>query len=178
MDDIVKQAMAKWPNVPDCFGWLGLDRRGQWWMRDDKAQAMGAFQSGHAGARGSLLRHEKLVDFIRRNYEADARGRWFFQNGPQRVFIELEITPHIWRIGSDFDVTSHTGQRACVNKCLVDEEGRVYLHTHLGIGLVHTQDVLLAAQALEASLWTLEQAVASEMPAHYGYVLSPQAEQT
>lgn len=28
MDDIVKQAMVKWPNVPDCYGWLGLDARG------------------------------------------------------------------------------------------------------------------------------------------------------
>ena len=25
MDEIVKQAMAKWPNVPHCYGWLGLD---------------------------------------------------------------------------------------------------------------------------------------------------------
>ncbi|MFZ9138137.1 MAG: DUF2946 family protein, partial [Hylemonella sp.] len=24
MDDIVRQAMAKWPNVPACYGWLGL----------------------------------------------------------------------------------------------------------------------------------------------------------
>ena len=34
MDDIVKQAMAKWPNVPACWGWLGLDARGNWWLRD------------------------------------------------------------------------------------------------------------------------------------------------
>lgn len=37
MDDIVKQALAKWPNVPDCYGWLGLDARGRWFMRDDAA---------------------------------------------------------------------------------------------------------------------------------------------
>ena len=42
MDDIVKQAMAKWPNVPHCYGWLGLDARGNWYMRDDSAQAAGA----------------------------------------------------------------------------------------------------------------------------------------
>ena len=34
MDEIVKKAMAKWPNVPACSGWLGLDARGQWYMRD------------------------------------------------------------------------------------------------------------------------------------------------
>ena len=41
MDDIVKQALAKWPNVPHCTGWLMLDRRGNWRMRDDAAQASG-----------------------------------------------------------------------------------------------------------------------------------------
>ena len=49
MDDIVKQALAKWPNVPDCYGWLGLDARGNWYMRDDAAQAAGPF-GGVAGA--------------------------------------------------------------------------------------------------------------------------------
>jgi hypothetical protein len=34
--------MAKWPQVPACFGWLGLDDRGDWYMRDDKVQAQGA----------------------------------------------------------------------------------------------------------------------------------------
>ncbi|MEG1326098.1 MAG: DUF2946 family protein, partial [Janthinobacterium sp.] len=34
MDDLVKQALAKWPNVPHCYGWLGLDARGHWRMRD------------------------------------------------------------------------------------------------------------------------------------------------
>ncbi|RZI94255.1 MAG: DUF2946 family protein, partial [Rubrivivax sp.] len=105
MDDIVKAAMAKWPNVPNCFGWLGLDARGQWYMRDDRVQAAGTFQQ----ARGSLLRHEKLVDFIHRNYAADERGQWYFQNGPQRVYVELEITPWIWRLQPDGGVLGHTG---------------------------------------------------------------------
>ena len=43
MDDIVKQALAKWPNVPHCYGWLGLDARGNWYMRDDRTQAAGPF---------------------------------------------------------------------------------------------------------------------------------------
>src|SRR3990167_6791426 len=90
MDDIVKQAMAKWPNVPDCYGWLGLDARGDWYMRDDRVQVLGAFTSGVAGAKGSRLLHDKLIAFIQRNYQADEQGRWFFQNGPQRVYVELE----------------------------------------------------------------------------------------
>ena len=85
MDDIVKQALAKWPNVPDCYGWLGLDARGRWFMRDDAAQAAGDFPQ----SRGSWLRHEKLIDFIGRNYESDGERRWIFQNGPKRMYVEL-----------------------------------------------------------------------------------------
>jgi hypothetical protein len=33
------------------------------------------------------------VNFIQRNYDHDAQGQWFFQNGPQRVYVELEATP-------------------------------------------------------------------------------------
>ena len=105
MDDIVKQALAKWPNVPDCYGWLGLDARGRWYLRDDATQAQGPFPQ----VKGSLLEHEKLIEFIERNYEPDAQGQWFFQNGPQRVYVELEATPFIWRIQPDFAVLSHTG---------------------------------------------------------------------
>lgn len=173
MDDIVKQAMAKWPNVPDCFGWLGLDARGNWYMRDDRAQAAGPFAGGAKSAKGSLLRHDKLIDFIQRNYAADAQGRWFFQNGPQRVFVELEATPWIWRIQPDLTVLTHTGQSAQVRQCLMDEEGRVYLLTDLGFGLVHTQDVALAADAVQAGLWTLKEMVAQHMPERFGYVISP-----
>ena len=93
MDDIVKQAMAKWPSVPDCYGWLGLDARGNWYMRDDRAQACGSFASGAPGAKGSMLQHAKLIDFIGRNYATTDAGVWYFQNGPQRVFVELEATP-------------------------------------------------------------------------------------
>ena len=112
MDDIVKQAMAKWPSVPSCHGWLGLDVRGNWYLRDDRAQAAGAFQSGLPGSKGSLLTHEKLMDFIARNYLADAQGQWFFQNGPQRVYVELQATPLIWRVQPDFGVKDHLGRAA------------------------------------------------------------------
>jgi len=33
-----------------------------------------------------------------RNYESDADGQWFFQNGPQRVYVELVYTPWIVRL--------------------------------------------------------------------------------
>jgi hypothetical protein len=174
MDDIVRQAMAKWPNVPDCYGWLGLDARGNWYMRDDRAQAAGAFDSGRPGAKGSLLKHEKLIDFIQRNYAADAQGRWFFQNGPQRVYVELEATPWIWRIGNDGGVRTHGGMEVTAQRCILDELGRVYLLTEAGLGLVHTQDVEQAAQHVESGRWVPQEEPAASLPGRYGYVRSPQ----
>jgi hypothetical protein len=175
MDDIVKQAMAKWPNVPDCYGWLGLDSRGQWFMRDDPVQSLGAFQSGVPGAKGSVLRHEKLIEFIHRNYAADEKGQWFFQNGPQRVFVELELTPFVWRLEDNFVPVAQTGETTQVLKCLVDEVGRVYLTTPLGLGLVHTLDVGHAAEALEQGRWRLESCDSQNLPIQHGFVVSPQA---
>ena len=174
MDDLVRQAMAKWPHVPDCYGWLALDARGQWWMRDDRCQALGAFQSGVAGARGSLLRHDKLIDFIQRNYEADPQGRWYFQNGPQRVFVELDSTPLVWRLDATGRATAHTGACAAVLAALLDEHGHLYLHTPLGLGRVHTQDMHLAADLLERGHWPLEEVMAQDLPQRFGYVRSPQ----
>ena len=173
MDDIVRQAMAKWPNVPDCYGWLGLDTRGNWYMRDDRAQSLGPFAGGVAGAKGSLLQHDKLIAFISRNYLADEQGRWFFQNGPQRVYVELAATPWIWRVQADYTLQTHTGLPTTCTDCITDEHGWLYLNTPLGFGLVHTQDVAQAAEAVEAGLWTVQSAQRSAFAKYYGYVTSP-----
>ena len=176
MDELVKQALAKWPNVPHCYGWLGLDARGNWYMRDDRAQAQGPFQAGGA-AKGSLLKHEKLIDFIGRNYEHDAQGQWFFQNGPQRVYVELELSPWVWRlsqsVAGQVEVASHTGRVAQVQGCLLDELGRVYLPTDLGLGLVHTQDVGWVAEQVEQGHWRPQELLCAQLAARYGYVISP-----
>ncbi len=102
MDDIVKQAMAKWPNVPHCYGWLALDARGNWRMRDEAAQ--------RANAPGDKLTNAALVGFINRNYAQDDKGRWFFQNGPQRVYVNLEATPYIARTDPSQGYVLQTGQ--------------------------------------------------------------------
>jgi hypothetical protein len=175
MDEIVRQAMARWPHVPECFGWLGLDMRGHWYLRDEAAQACGAFASGRPGARGDRLQHEGLIAFIGRNYEVDERGRWFFQNGPQRVFVELEFTPWIWRLGDDGKVQSHTGRPARVDRVWVDELGHVLLQTDLGLGLVHSQDMHAVAERIERGDWTPLTIESGTLAARFGYVPSPQA---
>lgn len=174
MDDIVKQALVKWPNVPDCYGWLGLDARGRWYLRDDAVQAAGPFQQ----SRGALLQHEKLIEFIQRNYEPDVQGQWYFQNGPQRVYVELECTPWVWRIEPDLSLVAHTGAKAIALDCLHDEYGRVYLSSAIGVGLVHTLDMEAVADAVEKGIWSPQAVQSDELPWRYGFVLSPKLHST
>lgn len=88
MDDIVKQALAKWPNVPDCYGWLGLDARGTGICATTPCRRRARFRS-----KGTLLQHDKLLAFIARNYEHDDQGNGSFRTAHQRVYVELEATP-------------------------------------------------------------------------------------
>ena len=173
MDDIVQQAMAKWPNVPDCYGWLALDARGNWHLRDDRAQAAGAFDSGVPGSKGTLLAHDKLIEFIGRNYSCDAIGRWYFQNGPQRVFVELQLAPLVWRVQPDLSVKDHIGRSAYAQCSWLDEYGHLYVSSEIGFGLVHTQDMMLAANAVEVGLWLPREIQSQELPAKFGFVKSP-----
>jgi hypothetical protein len=173
MDPIVEAALRKWPDVPHCYGWLALDARGDWYMRDERIQAAGAFPL----VKGSLIRHDKLLGFIHRNYQLDERGAAFFQNGPQRVYVELEATPWIWRLHSTAGavaVHAHTGQAAHVRSSWVDEAGRLYLLTDLGFGIVHSMDMLTAADAIEAGAWQPQPCRADDLPQRFGFQRQPQ----
>ena len=171
MDEIVEAALRKWPNVPHCYGWLALDARGNWFMRDDRIQAAGPFPQ----VKGSRIEHAKLLGFIERNYAHDARGAWFFQNGPQRVYVELEAAPWVWRVqdAPGWPLQSHTGLAAQMQHCWLDEQGRLFASTELGHGIVHTMDMGLAAQAVEAGTWLPQPMNAADMPQRFGFVLHP-----
>ena len=126
MDENVIRSLIKWPNVPDCFGWLALDRRGQWRMRDEYVQA------NHLP--GSVIEHVALNDFISRNYACDKLGRYFFQNGPQRVFITLDATPWIARISpanSSLQFLTQCDSLIHPQGALSDELGNIYITGHL-----------------------------------------------
>ena len=122
MDEQVLRSLVKWPNVPECFGWLALDRRGQWRMRDEFAQ------QNHLS--GQVIVHRALSEFISRNYACDQAGNYFFQNGPQRVFVTVDCTPWIVRItpaqqGSQFLTQCHTPFEP--SAAFSDEQGNIYI---------------------------------------------------
>lgn len=187
MDAIVEAALRKWPHVPHCYGWLALDARGHWYMRDERIQAAGPFPR----IKGSRIEHDKLLGFIHRNYALDPRGAAYFQNGPQRVYVELEAAPWVWRLqafapaaaaaggdapGADperIKVSAHCGQEAHVQDVWLDEDGRLFLACDLGFGIVHSLDMHVAAQAVEAGTWVPQTLDFAQMPARFGYVLQP-----
>ncbi|WP_137174685.1 DUF2946 family protein [Massilia sp. HP4] len=142
MDDIVKQAMAKWPNVPHCYGWLALDARGGWRMRDEAAQ--------RADAAGDRLNNEKLVGFINRNYLHDERGNWYFQNGPQRVYVNLEATPFIARTDPQQGLVLQTGQAlADIERVLLSDAGALVFVAGEVVAQLDDRDVAQVLGLLE-----------------------------
>jgi len=195
MDDIVKQAMAKWPNVPYCYGWLALDARGSWRMRDEAAQ--------RANAPGDKLTNAALVGFIARNYLSDERGCWYFQNGPQRVYINLETTPFIARTDPAQGLVLHTGEPlGAPEEAFMTDTGGIVLRAGRTVAQVDDRDAAQLLQAFEldgrpaadedvmawleggagelALRWqdrciAIGRLTADEVPARFGFVRRPQA---
>ncbi|MEW6370935.1 MAG: DUF2946 family protein [Pseudomonadota bacterium] len=142
MDDIVIQAMAKWPNVPHCYGWLALDARGGWRMRDEAAQ--------QANAPGDRLTNAALVGFINRNYLHDEQGRWYFQNGPQRVYVNLEATPFIARTDPAQGMVVQTGAAVpIIERLYLTEAGEAIVQAGEIVAQVDDRDVAQLFESLE-----------------------------
>jgi len=93
LDDAVLRSIARWPNVPAVYGWLALDRRGNFLIK------------------GERIGNPALREFICRNYAADERGCWYFQNGPQRVFVRLAYTPFVVHFQGDALLDQRGAQR-------------------------------------------------------------------
>ena len=124
-DFLVRQAMAKWPNVPACSGWLRLDARGRWRLQ------------------GELVNHVRIEAFFARNYADDADGRWFVQNGPQRVYVGLDRAPWCLRLSGDgksFVTHTELAVRRLEHLILADT-GDIYLATERGLGLICDRDL-------------------------------------
>lgn len=141
MDEIVKQALAKWPNVPHCYGWLALDARGVWRMRDAQAQ--------QANLPGDKIAHAALLGFINRNYDHDERGCWFFQNGPQRVYLNLEATPFIARSDPQQGFVVQTGAPlGAIDGATLCDNGALILTQGQMVAQVDDRDLAAALDSL------------------------------
>ena len=150
MDDAVARSLARWPNVPAVFGWLELDRRGNWRIK------------------GERIGNAALREFIARNYAGDEQGRWFFQNGPQRVYVSLAYTPFVLHYEGErlFD---HCGAPAEALETWLDDEGSVLIRARQGIGLVDDRDLARYADSGEK----LPRIRRAEVASRFGFVPEP-----
>ena len=160
MDEIVLRAQAKWPGVPDVYGWLSLDRRGRWLLRNPAREIYEPI--GNAALR----------QFIARNYSCDARGCWFFQNGPQRVFARLAYTPLVVRAhGERF--LDQCGRTFEGSGAMLDEEGSVLLFADGRIALLDDRDLAGYAEARGDSIARLPRVESRDVPKRFGFVPDP-----
>lgn len=150
MDEIVARSLAKWPNVPAVYGWLSLDRRGQWRIKGEK------------------IANPALREFIGRNYEADERGRWFFQNGPQRVYVKLDYTPLVVHFEGE-SLVDHRGRAFCADETYLDDGGSVLVAGEGTAAVLDDRDLARFADQAEA----LPPIPASEVPDRYGFIQDP-----
>jgi len=116
--------------VPAVYGWLSLDRRGSWLIKN-------------AAGRFDRIANPAVNEFIGRNYAADAQGRWYFQNGPQRVFVALDYTPWVYRLDDAGEgLLAHTGAAAReLDTVFLDDSGAVLLKSEIGIGVLLDRDL-------------------------------------
>jgi len=150
MDDAVLRSLAKWPNVPDVYGWLSLDRRGNFLIKNEK------------------IGNRALREFICRNYQPDARGCWYFQNGPQRVFVALAYTPLVVRLEGDA-LVDHCGRPFAPGQAFLDEEGSVLIQGNHGLALLDDRDLA----AFEERARRLPRLTRSEAAPRFGFVCIP-----
>ena len=142
MDQSVIDAIARWPNVPAVAGWLSLSSRGEW-----RLHPSGDAQQGGPGVGVS---NTQMLSFFGRNYASEADGRYFFQNGPQRVYVRLDAAPFILHlIPQDGSVRTHNGLTVKkITRWLTDDLGNIYADTDLGPARMDDRDLFLLADLL------------------------------
>jgi len=135
LSDMTKASMRKWPNVPSVYGWLSLDRRGRWLIKNQR------------------VTHKRTNRFLNENYLAAANGDWYVQNGPQKVFVNLEYTPLVFRIDGKDELVSHTGINALrIESIIFDDDGNLLFHTSIGIGVLDDRDIIRLSDSLTDDL--------------------------
>src|SRR5690554_6541585 len=149
MDEQVIAAMARWPDVPAVYGWLSLSEAGLWRLHP-KGDAL-----QHPEAPGEEITSPQILAFMNLNYTSDALGQWYFQNGPQRVYVRLDAAPFVVHTTTDtrsgrLNLRTHTGLDIGEVRALhLDENGRLFADTDRGAALIKGRDLPALLDSLQ-----------------------------
>jgi hypothetical protein len=108
---------------------------------------------GQDAGPGEPITSPRILAFIGRNYQADAAGRWYFQNGPQRVYVRLDAAPWILHTETDarghLRLATHAGQAyGPIDHWWLTPEGLLYTQSRQGGGLIAGRDLPQVLDAL------------------------------
>ena len=96
------------------------------------------------------MNNPALVGFINRNYGHDERGNWYFQNGPQRVYVNLEATPFIARTDPQQGLVLQTGQALTdIERVFLSDAGAVLFQAGDSVAQLDDRDVAQVLSKLE-----------------------------
>jgi hypothetical protein len=129
VDTSTISSLAKWPNVPFCYGWLFLDRKGLFRIRSEYAQ--------NNNLPGEVIKHLGLIDAIKKHICLDDQGQYFYQNGPQRVYLSLAYCPYVVRLlphkEHGWILQNNIDQEIKPTRCFLDEIGNILLECFVSV---------------------------------------------
>ena len=132
LDPRTLAAMSRWPNVPECYGWLHLDRAGQWFLN------------------GEPVRQKALTGHFNNHYLMDECGAWYVQNGPQKAYVNLEAAPFALFVSVGGQLLVHTGHLVHSLECFyMNTDGELYLRTEHGAALASSQALVSLSEGLQ-----------------------------
>jgi hypothetical protein len=119
-------AMLRWPNVPACYGWLSLDRRGRW--RPARRE-----RSPIAGLRALPRPPVRACDQERQPLRPER---------PAARLCRPRVHPLGAAPGATGELETHVGTPVeKIRGAAIDEEGNLLLETADGIALVCDRDL-------------------------------------
>jgi hypothetical protein len=121
-----------------------------------------------AAERFGRIGNAALRDYISRNYAADERGCWYFQNGPQRVYVKLAYTPLVLHFDGDA-LYDHCVCPVHAAATYVDDEGSLLVLGQRGVGLLDDRDLARYADVADG----LPRLARAELEARFGFVSNP-----
>jgi hypothetical protein len=120
-----------------------LTARGDW-----RLHPLGDAQLGGVGEG---ITNPQILGFMGRNYASEPDGKWFFQNGPQRVYVRLDAAPYIAHLQPETaSLITHNG--LIIEQVLAwfsDDTGQLYAQTNLGAARIDDRDLIALADILQ-----------------------------